>query len=130
MWLFPLDSLRNQLKGRFAPILLYGEKVINLFLSQHNTGKLNTSKPNEVKTQPPAKMNTPPSSINVPSATQQPHPQQYQRQAPPRTGSFSTPEEAGQQLLSMINDVLPLVDRDPELLSVMQDVTRLVCDYE
>ena len=85
-------------------------------------------------------MNTPPTSINVPSATNtmsptnqassRPFPQQpYQAPAQARF-AYCSPEEAGQRLLSMINDVLPLVDQDPELLTVMHDVTRLMCDYE
>jgi hypothetical protein len=46
-----------------------------------------------------------------------------------RTGSRS-PDDQGRRLLAMLNDVLPLVDQDPEMLALMQDVTRLVCEYQ
>ena len=47
-----------------------------------------------------------------------------------RTGSSCSYEDHGHRLLSMLNDVLPLVDQDPEMLALMEDVTRLVCDYQ
>ncbi|CAB9497942.1 expressed unknown protein [Seminavis robusta] len=87
-------------------------------------------------------MNTtapPMSSISVPSSIYpaQADPQQYHQQAqaqaqalPPQRSLSPSPEDHGQRLLAMLNDVLPLVDEDPEMLTLMQDVTRLVCEYQ
>ena len=41
-----------------------------------------------------------------------------------------SPEETGQKLLHMLQDVFPMVDEDPEVLSLMQDVTKLIYEYE
>ena len=41
--------------------------------------------------------------------------------------SFS-PMETGHKLLSVLQDVLPMVDQDPEWISLMQDVSKLVND--
>lgn len=81
-------------------------------------------------------MSSPPTSINVPSAANNVSlsgaapAQSFPTQPQQPQQEYGSPEEAGQRLLSMINDVLPLVDQDPEMLVVMQDVTRLMCDYE
>jgi len=47
-----------------------------------------------------------------------------------RHSSQVRPEETGQRLLSMLNDMMPMVDQDPQLSTIMQDVQRLVSGYQ
>ena len=68
---------------------------------------------------------TAPLVIDMPQA-QVPQPQQ----APRRTSNFASPEETGQRLLAMLEDVLPMVDQDPAVLSLMQDVSKMIYEYE
>jgi hypothetical protein len=84
----------------------------------------------------------PPTSISFPSSSealvaphqpQQQHPTQEQHGQIQNTNQVygsRSPDDQGRRLLAMLNDVLPLVDQDPEMLALMHDVTRLVCDYQ
>ena len=72
-----------------------------------------------------ASATTPPLVIDMPQA-QVPQLQQ----APRNTSSFASPEETGQRLLAMLEDVLPMVDQDPAVLSLMQDVSKMIYEYE